>query len=230
MCASSSPFSAASHSWASLDSGILALRMRKASAWRRRFMTLGSIPRTFLRQSLPRRRSLTWSSILSRGRCWRARTARSASSRRSSARVVLCSALRRRKPRGDHAHASAPRCDGGRGGVDCRGGAIAAKRDGLVATVGSVDAKPGAGNVIAGDVDGYAGPALMPTMQCDWPRSTSCWQRPSVPQKNAASSCAGGRRSSQPAVPMDADLTELLEAAVRCADDGTDAHGERSGP
>ena len=54
-------------------------------------MTLASIPRTFLRQSLPRRPSLTSSSTLSRDRCWRARTARSASSRRSSAKVVLVS-------------------------------------------------------------------------------------------------------------------------------------------
>ena len=57
-----------------------------------------------------------------------------------------------RESRGYHADASSPRCSGRSGGVDHRGRErTLAKIPGLVATVGKIEAKPGATNVIAGE-------------------------------------------------------------------------------
>jgi allantoate deiminase len=88
---------------------------------------------------------------------------------------------------------------------------------GLVATVGSIQAMPGAGNVIAGDV----------AATLDVRHGDDAVRRAALGRLIAeAQRCAEKRgvefvwrqTMDQPAVPLDKELTEMLAAAVRCAD------------
>jgi allantoate deiminase len=91
---------------------------------------------------------------------------------------------------------------------------IATRQDGLVATVGSVITRPGAGNVISGEVI-----ATLDLRHADDATRTAALDAILHAAQRAAEK-RGVRLSSeqqmhQAAVPMDADLIELLDAAVR---------------
>ncbi len=92
-----------------------------------------------------------------------------------------------------------------------------AAEDGLVATVGSIHAMPGASNVIAGDVA-----ATLDVRHADDAVRGAALERIMLEAQRAADKrgveFAWRQTMSQPAVPMDTGLTELLETAVRCAD------------
>jgi allantoate deiminase len=92
-----------------------------------------------------------------------------------------------------------------------------AQENGLVATVGSIHAMPGAGNVIAGDVA-----ATLDVRHANDAVRGAAIERILLEAHRAADKrgveFAWRQTMNQPAVPMDKDLTELLEAAVRCAD------------
>jgi allantoate deiminase len=94
---------------------------------------------------------------------------------------------------------------------------LAVKRDDLVATVGRVDVRPGAGNVIAGAVDATL----------DLRSSDDAVRQAALDELLKKARAAAEKRGvelswrqtlDQPAVPMDAHLTGLLEQAVRCAE------------
>jgi allantoate deiminase len=93
---------------------------------------------------------------------------------------------------------------------------IAAQLDGLVATVGSVQTKPGAGNVIAGEVN-----ATLDLRHANDATRTATL----AAILHAAQQAADARgiavrweqRIDQPAVPLDPELIDLLDAAVRGA-------------
>ncbi len=92
-----------------------------------------------------------------------------------------------------------------------------AQDNGLVATVGSIHAMPGAGNVIAGDVA-----ATLDVRHANDAVRGAAIERFLLEAHRAADKrgveFAWRQTMNQPAVPMDQDLTELLETAVRCAD------------
>ena len=93
-----------------------------------------------------------------------------------------------------------------------------ADESGLVATVGSIHAMPGAANVIAGDVAA----TLDVRHGDDAVRSTALEQILVEAQRTAdrrGVEFAWRQTMNQQAVPMDKDLTEMLERAVRCADE-----------
>ena len=94
---------------------------------------------------------------------------------------------------------------------------IASKESGLVATVGSIHAMPGAGNVIAGDVA-----ATLDIRHGDDAVRLAALERILREAQRAADKrgveFAWRQTMDQPAVPMDKELTEMLERAVRCAD------------
>ena len=94
---------------------------------------------------------------------------------------------------------------------------LAKQHDDLAATVGRIDASPGAGNVIAGHVDATL----------DLRSASDAVRLAALEQLLNIARSAAERRGvelqwrqtlDQPAVPMDAHLTGLLEQAVRCAD------------
>jgi allantoate deiminase len=92
-----------------------------------------------------------------------------------------------------------------------------ADESGLVATVGSIHAEPGAGNVIAGDVAAtldvrHGDDAVRHAVQ---ERILQEGQR-AADKRGVQFACR--QTMDQPAVPMDKDLTEMLDCAVRCAD------------
>jgi allantoate deiminase len=91
------------------------------------------------------------------------------------------------------------------------------REDGLVATVGSIHAMPGASNVIAGDVA-----ATVDVRHADDAVPGAALERILLEAQRAADKrgveFAWRQTMSQPAVPMDKSLTDLLETAVRCAD------------
>jgi allantoate deiminase len=88
---------------------------------------------------------------------------------------------------------------------------------GLVATVGSIHAMPGAGNVIPGDVA-----ATLDVRHGDDAVRQAALERILLEAQRAADrrgiEFAWRQTLDQPAVPMDRELTEVLERAVRCAD------------
>ena len=92
-----------------------------------------------------------------------------------------------------------------------------ATENGLVATVGSIHAMPGAGNVIAGDVT-----ATLDVRHADDAIRDAALERILLEAQRVADKrgveFAWRQTMSQPAVPMDKSLTDLLETAVRCAD------------
>ena len=92
-----------------------------------------------------------------------------------------------------------------------------ADESGLVATVGSIHAMPGAGNVIAGDVA-----ATLDIRHGDDAERFAALERILQEAQRAADKrgveFAWRQTMDQPAVPMDKELTEMLERAVRCAD------------
>jgi allantoate deiminase len=91
------------------------------------------------------------------------------------------------------------------------------QEDGLVATVGSIHAMPGASNVIAGDVA-----ATLDVRHTDDAVRGAALERILLEAQRAADKrgveFAWRQTMSQPAVPMDKSLADLLETAVRCAD------------
>jgi allantoate deiminase len=92
-----------------------------------------------------------------------------------------------------------------------------AQENGLVATVGSIHAMPGAGNVIAGDVA-----ATLDVRHGDNAVRSAALERILLAAQRAADKrgveFAWRQTMDQPAAPMDKGLTDLLETAVRCAD------------
>jgi allantoate deiminase len=92
-----------------------------------------------------------------------------------------------------------------------------ADESGLVATVGSIHAMPGAGNVIAGDVA-----ATLDVRHGNDEMRRAALERILQEGQRAADKrrveFAWRQTMDQPAVPMDKDLTDMLERAVRCAD------------
>ncbi|CAN5523765.1 allantoate amidohydrolase [soil metagenome] len=93
---------------------------------------------------------------------------------------------------------------------------IASARDGLVATVGNISALPGAGNVIAGDVA-----ATLDLRHADDAVRAAALDKILLEAQNAADrrgvEFGWHQTMDQPAVPMDTELAELLDAAVRSA-------------
>jgi allantoate deiminase len=93
-----------------------------------------------------------------------------------------------------------------------------AKQDNdIVATVGRIDARPGAGNVIAGDVDA----TLDLRSADDAVRHATLARLLNLARKAAEKRGVGvhwRQTLDQQAVPMDTRLTERLEQAVRCAE------------
>jgi allantoate deiminase len=93
---------------------------------------------------------------------------------------------------------------------------LAREHDDLVATVGRVDARPGAGNVIAGHVDA----TLDLRSADDAVRLAALEQLLNVARKTAEKrgvELSWRQTLDQPAVPMDTHLTDLLEQAAACA-------------
>ena len=94
---------------------------------------------------------------------------------------------------------------------------ITGQHDGLVATVGSVQTRPGAGNVIAGEVR----TTLDLRHADDATRAAALNAILSAAQQAADTRGVAVRweqRIDQPAVPLDAELIDLLDAAVRGAE------------
>jgi allantoate deiminase len=93
---------------------------------------------------------------------------------------------------------------------------IASARDGVVATVGNISALPGAGNVIAGDVA-----ATLDLRHADDAVRAATLDKILLEAQNSAERRGvefGWRETmDQQAVPMNAKLIELLDAAVRSA-------------
>jgi allantoate deiminase len=94
---------------------------------------------------------------------------------------------------------------------------IASEESGLVATVGSIHAMPGAGNVIAGDVA-----ATLDIRHGDDAVRLVALERIFLEAQRVADKrgveFAWRQTMDQPAVPMDKELMGMLERAVRCAD------------
>jgi allantoate deiminase len=92
-----------------------------------------------------------------------------------------------------------------------------AQEIGLVATVGSIQAMPGASNVIAGDVA-----ATLDVRHVNDAVRDAALERILLEAQRAADKrgveFAWRQTTDQPAVPMDKGLTDLLETAVRCAE------------
>jgi allantoate deiminase len=92
-----------------------------------------------------------------------------------------------------------------------------AQEIGLVATVGSIHVMPGASNVIAGDVA-----ATLDVRHANDAVRSAALERILLEAQRAADKrgveFAWRQTTDQPAVPMDKDLTDLLETAVRCAE------------
>ncbi|MCU1320776.1 MAG: amidase, hydantoinase/carbamoylase family [Acidobacteriaceae bacterium] len=93
---------------------------------------------------------------------------------------------------------------------------IASARDGLVATVGNISALPGAGNVIAGDVA-----ATLDLRHADDAVRATALDKILLEAQDAADrrgvEFGWHQTMDQPAVPMDPELADLLDAAVRSA-------------
>ncbi len=93
---------------------------------------------------------------------------------------------------------------------------IAKEHEGLVATVGKVEVRPGAGNVIAGDVEA----TLDVRHAADATRLAAVSQILQQAQQSAERrgvQFTARQTLDQAAVPMDSRLTEALASAVRCA-------------
>jgi allantoate deiminase len=91
---------------------------------------------------------------------------------------------------------------------------IALRHAGLVATVGGVQTKPGVGNVIAGEVN-----ATLDLRHADDAMRANALAAILKAAQDAGAARGVGvnweQRIDQPAVPLDAELIELLDAAVR---------------